>query len=213
MIHKYNTEQENFWAGEFGDIYINRNKSSELMASNIHFWGEIISNTHSLNTILELGANVGMNIKAINHLLPNAKLSAVEINENAYNELMTIPGVEGYHQSIFDFSTSKQYDMTFVKGVLIHLNPDLLNDAYDKLYAASRKYVCIAEYYNPSPVALPYRGHEQKLFKRDFAGEFMQRHLNTRLVKYGFSYHKDPVFPQDDITWFLIEKLENSTHQ
>jgi len=27
----------------------------------------------------------------------------------------------------------------------------------------------VAEYYNPSPVAIPYRGHTDRLFKRDFA--------------------------------------------
>jgi spore coat polysaccharide biosynthesis protein SpsF len=26
------------------------------------------------------------------------------------------------------------------------------------------------------------------------------------LVDYGFAYHRDPNFPQDDITWFLLEK-------
>jgi spore coat polysaccharide biosynthesis protein SpsF len=26
------------------------------------------------------------------------------------------------------------------------------------------------------------------------------------LVDYGFAYHRDPAFPQDDITWFLLEK-------
>jgi hypothetical protein len=26
------------------------------------------------------------------------------------------------------------------------------------------------------------------------------------LCDYGFVYHRDPLFPQDDITWFLMEK-------
>ena len=26
------------------------------------------------------------------------------------------------------------------------------------------------------------------------------------LIDYGFVYHRDPNFPQDDISWFLIEK-------
>ena len=64
----------------------------------------------------------------------------------------------------------------------------------------------VAEYYNPSPVELPYRGHEGKLFKRDFAGELMDRHSTLTLVDYGFAYHRDNCFPQDDLTWFLLEK-------
>ena len=74
------------------------------------------------------------------------------------------------------------------------------------MYRASRRYVLIAEYYNPAPVAIPYRGHENKLFKRDFAGEMLERYTDLHLVDYGFAYRRDPVFPQDDISWFLLEK-------
>jgi spore coat polysaccharide biosynthesis protein SpsF len=64
----------------------------------------------------------------------------------------------------------------------------------------------ICEYYNPSPVAIPYRGHSDRLFKRDFAGEMLEMFADLKLVDYGFAYHRDPAFPQDDITWFLMEK-------
>ena len=77
---------------------------------------------------------------------------------------------------------------------------------YQKLYDSSTTFILIAEYYNPSPVAIPYRGHNDRLFKRDFAGEFLQKFKNSTLVDYGFAYRNDPAFPQDDITWFLIKK-------
>jgi hypothetical protein len=64
----------------------------------------------------------------------------------------------------------------------------------------------IAEYYSPVPIEISYRGHEQRLFKRDFAGELLGTFPDLRLVDYGFSYRNDPVAPQDDITWFLLEK-------
>ena len=62
----------------------------------------------------------------------------------------------------------------------------------------------VAEYYNPYPTKVPYRDNSDKLFKRDFAGELIDR-FDLRLVDYGFVYHRDK-FPQDDITWFLLEK-------
>ena len=46
----------------------------------------------------------------------------------------------------------------------------------------------------------------QRLFKRDFAGEILDRHADLQLVDYGFAYRRNPQFPQDDITWFLMEK-------
>lgn len=55
-------------------------------------------------------------------------------------------------------------------------------------------------------MTIPYRGHEQRLFKRDFAGEMLDAYPDLRLVDYGFVYRRDPVFPADDLTWFLMEK-------
>ena len=64
----------------------------------------------------------------------------------------------------------------------------------------------MAEYYNPTPITIPYRGHTEKLFKRDFAGEMMDNFSELSLNDYGFAYHRDTAFPQDDISWFLLEK-------
>jgi spore coat polysaccharide biosynthesis protein SpsF len=82
----------------------------------------------------------------------------------------------------------------------------MLNLVYEKLYNSSKKFILIAEYYNPSPVSINYRGYDNKLFKRDFAGEFLKKFPETKLIDYGFCYKGDIAFPQDDITWFLIKK-------
>ena len=64
----------------------------------------------------------------------------------------------------------------------------------------------ICEYYNPTPVVLEYRGHKNKLFKRDFAGELIEKYPDLSLINYGFKYKKDNKFPLDDVTWFLLKK-------
>ena len=97
-------------------------------------------------------------------------------------------------------------DLVFIRGVLIHISPDALDEVYEKLYKLSKRYILISEYYNPNPVAIEYRGHTNKLFKRDFCGEVLDKYPDLKLIDYGFVYHRDPVFPQDDITWFLLEK-------
>jgi spore coat polysaccharide biosynthesis protein SpsF len=51
-----------------------------------------------------------------------------------------------------------------------------------------------------------YRGHKNKLFKRDFAGEIIDNYP-FKLDSYGFVYHKDQIAPQDDINWFLLKKI------
>ena len=82
----------------------------------------------------------------------------------------------------------------------------MLQAVYQKLYDYSTNYVLICEYYNPNPIEVDYRGHSGKLYKRDFCGEMMVKFLDLKLIDYGFAYKKDPAFPQDDITWFLMEK-------
>ncbi len=202
----YQTEQENFWAGKFGDEYISRNKDSWLLASNLALFSSIFKRTHSVNSIIEFGANIGMNIHAIKNLLPHSKLSAIEINAIAVEELKKIQDLTVYHQSIFDFTSNKKNDFVFSKGVLIHLEPTMLQQVYKKMYETSNRYICMIEYYNPTPMEIPYRGHSNKMYKRDFAGEIMDIYSDLKLIDYGFIYHKDPVFIQGDTTWFLMEK-------
>jgi pseudaminic acid biosynthesis-associated methylase len=93
-----------------------------------------------------------------------------------------------------------------LKRALIHIAPERLETAYRLLFEASNKYITVIEYYNPSPVEVTYRGHEQRLFKRDFAGELMDKYPSLILVDYGFIYHRDTTFSMDDTTWFLLEK-------
>lgn len=205
-MNVYKTEQEAFWAGNFGDEYVSRNKSAQLLASNTAFFSKILPATTGVNSLIEFGANIGMNLHAIRTLLPSVELSAIEINKHAALELEKIQNITIYSQSILDFSPDRTWDMVLIKGVLIHINPNSLAQVYDRLYRSSDRYICVAEYYNPVPVEIMYRGHSGKLFKRDFAGELLDSYADLRLVNYGFAYHKDANFPQDDITWFLLEK-------
>lgn len=202
----YKTEQEQFWSGDFGDEYAKRNNDLQLLSSNINLFSQIMRRTKNVNTLIEFGANIGMNLKALKAIKPNIKTSAIEINERASKMLKNIVDEDLFNDSILEFSPEKVYDFVLIKGVLIHIHPEELKNVYDKLYNSSSKYICIAEYFNPSPVTIEYRGHKNKLFKRDFAGEIMELYEGLELIDYGFIYHKDINFPLDDITWFLLKK-------
>lgn len=203
----FGTEQEEFWAGEFGDSYINRNNSDLLVAANIKMFVDGLRAAGPIRDVIEFGSNIGLNLRALRTLYPGQEQYAIEINPNAATILGEAIGKDHvYNQSLLDFSQDRQWDLVLVKGVLIHLNPDRLADVYRKLFKHSRKYVLLCEYYNPSPVSITYRGHQDRLFKRDFCGEMMDMFPELKLRDYGFAYRRDPVFPQDDITWFLLEK-------
>lgn len=202
----FKTEQEAFWAGEFGDEYIRRNDSPELVAANLAHFGNILRHTQNVDSVIEFGANIGMNLRALRQLLPRALLAAIEINPRATEALRSLGYVNVHEGSILDFKPASQHDLAFIKGVLIHIDPNHLPTVYAALYASSKRYICITEYYNPTPVSVVYRGHAERLFKRDFAGELMDRYPDLRLLAYGFNYHRDPGFAFGDETWFLMEK-------
>jgi pseudaminic acid biosynthesis-associated methylase len=203
----YKTEQEKFWAEIFGDEYIQRNQGDKLLAANLNFFSKALAMAGDLKSCIEFGANIGMNLKALKLLYPTMNLRGIEINSKAASELEKVIGSTNViNSSIFNFDVKQKSDLSLIKGVLIHINPEMLDLVYQKLYDSSNSYILIAEYYNPTPVSITYRGHEEKLFKRDFAGEFLSKFKDTLLVDYGFCYRNDVAFPQDDITWFLIKK-------
>ena len=206
MNRKY-TEQEEFWVGDFGDNYIGRNLDSSIVAGNVSLFASALSYAENLNSCIEFGANVGLNLRALRSLYPKLECSAIEINSEATQLLAKIIGADHVqNSSIFDVKSIEKFDLVLIKGVLIHINPDSLPDVYKKLYEMSAKYILICEYYNPTPVSIDYRGHSDRLFKRDFAGEMLDLYGDLKLRDYGFVYHRDVNFPLDDITWFLLEK-------
>ena len=79
----YKTEQEQFWSGEFGDAYITRNNDDRLLASKTHLFSDVLKQTAPLTRVLEIGANIGLNLKAVKRLIPTVQCTAVEINEKA----------------------------------------------------------------------------------------------------------------------------------
>jgi len=198
------TEQERFWQGAFGDQYTVRNQGPEMVAANIALFTSILKRTHGIGSVLELGANLGSNLLALQQLLVDCRFTGVEINAKAAELLGDIEGVRVLQQSALDLAADERHDLVFCKGVLIHMDPTSLDRMYDVMAGASRRYVLIAEYYNPTPVEVAYRGRKDRLFKRDFAGEFRARHAQFELLDYGFVYHGDEHFPQDDLTWFLL---------
>ena len=205
------TEQEKFWAGEFGTEYSDRNVGANILASNIALFADIFKRVSKLSSVVEFGSNIGLNLKALDLLYPGQAQSAVEINEVAAKKINdALPNTKVFNLSISDFEPGMLVegpcDLALIKGVLIHINPEQLNMVYEKLYESSKRFILVCEYYNPKPDTVSYRGHADKLFRRDFAGELLDRYSDVNLVNYGFAYHRDPSFPQDDLTWFLLEK-------
>ncbi len=203
---KYKTEQENFWAEAFGQDYIERNQGEHWVSANVGLFSKILARTPRIESIAELGRNIGLNLQALNRISQRYQLRGYEINPVAAAEAEKLGYAEIVQGTIAEpLTVDRTFDLVFTKGVLIHINPDMLPVVYENLVNLSSQYILVCEYYNPSPVTINYRGNEDRLFKRDFAGELMEQ-FGLTLVDYGFAYRRDPVFPQDDLSWFLLSK-------
>ena len=204
MKKKHYTEK--VWSGKFGNQYIDRNKNEELLKSKTIFFKKIIKNKYKIKNAIEFGCNIGLNFQAIKNINNKINHHGVEINKQAVDILKKKKICKVYHSSIFDFETKNKFDLTFTKGVLIHVPPKFLKQSYQKLYNYTNKYILIAEYYNPIPKTIKYRGHNKILYKRDFAKDLMELYEDLQLIDYGFVYRNDPTYPLDDINWFLFKK-------
>jgi len=203
------TEQEKFWAGQFGEDYIARNEATpDNISGNLFFFAKILPKLERRpDSIIEFGSNIGVNLRAIRLLQPQAHLTAIEINKSAVTRLREDNVAhEVIHSSLLEFSPTRKYKLSFIKGVMIHISPSQLVDLCHKLAGSSSDYVLIAEYYNRRSEKVEYRGHENKLFRSDFGGLFLDTCADFSLVDYGFSYYRDQFEQQDDLTWWLFQR-------
>ena len=90
-----------------------------------------------------------------------------------------------------------EFDLVFTCGVLMHVAQGDLPRAAQELSRVSSKYVLIIEYYSPEEVAIPYHGHSDLLFKRDYQS------FLPNLVQKGFLSRAEGF---DECTTFLFQK-------
>lgn len=197
------TDQETFWAGEFGDAYTTRNAVNP--EDRVPFLKKVLGETSGVESVLELGANKGHNLIALRSIVPSLRVTGVELNPLAFQQLSSIAGITAVHSAIQDFASQQTFDLVFTCGVLIHINPDNLPAVYTKMAALANKYVLINEYFNSTPAEIVYRGHSGKLFKRDFAGEFLDATQGFEAVRWGFLW-KRMEKAWDDSTWTLMRR-------
>lgn len=162
------TEQEEFWRGEFGVSYTSRNKDIDWRAR-IPFWRDIIDRTKA-RSILEVGSNVGSNLKAIRAVNPMIAAWGCDINQAAIEEAGD-DGLSVVNASLFDLKTEWPdggFDLVATVGVLIHVAPADLPRAMDSIISVSKRYALAVEYADETEVMVPYREHTERLWRRPF---------------------------------------------
>lgn len=203
------TKQIELWTSAFGREYAARNPITDQGSRRLmRRWARMLSQAIAPfpNSVLEVGCNLGRNLAA---LLPMvAEVHAVEPNLEVMERARADPRLTGARiqaGSAFDLPFADgSIDLVFTSGVLIHIAPEDLPRAVDEVVRVARRYVLCIEYFSHEPVAVPYRGLEGQLFKRDFGQYYLDRHPELRVLDYGFFWK--PVDAADNSNWWLFAK-------
>jgi pseudaminic acid biosynthesis-associated methylase len=198
---KINEFQRDFWRGEFGNSYADRNISVEETnqiykeRTGITFedvFKKIFSNIDKNAKILELGCNVGLKLSILQKL-GFTNLTGVEINEKAFKIAKeNYPNIKFHNSSIEEFnSKGEQFDLVYTSGVLIHINPKALPEVIKKIISLSKEYIFDSEYYSDELVEVNYRGHEETLWKQNFPQLFLNEDSKLKIIKQEKIYWKN----------------------
>ena len=193
-----------FWTGQGGDAYIDRNAFTlQNVAMRASMWERILDRVNPINRVLEVGANVGINIAALQRILPpHVSYYAIEPNAQAIKKLQEL--VPGAYQGVADDIPlpDGKIDIVFTSGVLIHIEPEKLLGSCAEIVRVARRYVIAAEYFSEQPQQIDYRG--SYIWKRDFGKFYLDNFENLRPVDCGFEWRHTTGI--DNITWWVFEK-------
>jgi len=203
-------KQEAFWKDTYAKEYIKRNSEFDL-DSGIKAWAQMTKSLGPVGSILECGCNIGRNINILNHLMPGAEKSIIEISPDAFSIVTDRYGLtNALNCSIIssDFG-SKQFDLVFTTGVLIHIAPEHLLENLSKIYAYSKKYILFCEMFSRVPKTVTYKEENDLLFTRDY-GRFFLENFPCKVLDYGFLWgHYYDAAGFDDGTFWVFEKSES----
>lgn len=197
---------ERLWAGDFGTEYLARNPASDK--GRLPFWRSLLDR-YSVREVLEVGCNLGANLRPIRLLRPKARVTGIDINRTALATLRAeTPGVALARSAARRLPFSdRAFDLVFASGVLIHQPPEVLPAVMAEMVRCSRCYVLCAEYFADTWTEVPYRGQSRALFKGDFGGEFLRLFPSLELLDRGFLSREEG---WGDVTFWMMKLRENA---
>lgn len=186
------TQQTEFWSGNFGREYTDRNPHSLETSEHAHLnsYGvlrsqlneEFIGSLSRDARILEVGCNVGVQLLHLQKM-GFKYLYGIELQEYAAEKARkNTTGINIIQGSGFDIPFRDGFfDIVYTNGVLIHIAPADLPLIMREMIRCSKKYIWGFEYFSEELREIPYRGNDGYMWKMDFSSEFIR--VDPRLVK------------------------------
>jgi pseudaminic acid biosynthesis-associated methylase len=188
------TSQIAVWTESFGREYTDRNSLSsrdlDVMYEQNYGVGRRKLNERFLapiscdSRILEVGCNLA-NQLALLEEMGYSQLHGVEIQHYALRQAQArLPGVRLVEASAFELPYPDGYfDMIFTSGVLIHIAPGDLRKAIAEIHRCASSYIWGFEYYAADVTQVRYRGHDDLLWKMDYAEFYLEQFTDLELVR------------------------------
>jgi spore coat polysaccharide biosynthesis protein SpsF len=156
-------------------------------------------------SILEVGANVGLNLEAIGQFSV-AELYATEPNDMARAELEEI--LPATHVTA-DYARKLSWpdghvDLAFTCGVLIHVPEADLVASMREIHRCARRWIICGEYFSAKDRMEPYQGRDDALWLRDYGSIYLDNFPDLHCEACLFAWNK--LTGLDNITFWLFEK-------
>lgn len=206
MTASTTTRQLSTWTSEFGRDYTDRNTfSTEEMDREFEAQFGVRKTTIYRELLgpdrlaggraLEVGCNIGMQLRLLERANPSLELHGIEPQEYALERARSLsPNVHFHQGTAFELPfEDRSFDVVFTHGVLIHIHPNDLGRALSEIHRVARRLVLVHEYYAPELTEIPYHGQAGLLWKTDFAREYTRRFadltpLEVRYYPYAEAY-------------------------
>jgi pseudaminic acid biosynthesis-associated methylase len=204
------------WCGDFGREYTRRsclnpeqvdalwkkNYGATRTELNLRF----LHNIPLEARILEVGCNIGNQLLLLQRL-GYSNLYGVDVQDYALEIARSgTKNINFTQASSFALPYEDQYfDLVFTSGVLIHISPKDLPLALDEIHRCAKRYIWGSEYHASTTTEINYRGHNELLWKTDYAREYLARFDDLEMIM----DHRLPYIGNENVdSMFLLGKTE-----
>jgi pseudaminic acid biosynthesis-associated methylase len=193
---------EGLWQGDFGDAYVDRN--IDAGGNRGQFWHDVL-NRFPAPRVLEVGCNIGANLRWIAEKIPPQAVYGVDINIKALDILhQRHPAVNALYSPARELPfRDRWFDFVFTMGVLIHQPDSTLPLVMAEIVRCSSRFIFCGEYFAETPTEVFYREQYGALIKRDFGRIYQELFPQLALREKGFLSRAEG---WDDVTYWVFEK-------
>lgn len=199
------TDQLEVWTSKFGQDYTDRNPidvdkmDRELgeycgagLKSNL-FRQFLSPERIHRGRVLEVGSNVGVQLKILQKVNPTLELYGLEPMEYAIDKgRSTYPDIHFTQGTAFDIPfEDNSFDVVMTNTVLIHIHPNDLPGALSEIHRVCRRYIHFHEYYADALTEIRYHGRAGLLWKANFMQCYMELFPGLTCVEVRYLHYQD----------------------